>query len=104
MFSCYLKENELARHPRCAALGATAGDRHTPRAVLTRIDAKLAEPPVSFGWLAPTSAGIAPLLNAAFSEKLFKSLSRISPDVKPGAVTWTPCELTMNVIRIGPPV
>jgi hypothetical protein len=47
--------------------------------VTTCIDPKLAEPPFSSGRLAPTSAGIATLLNAAASEKLFKtSLKRTS--------------------------
>jgi hypothetical protein len=32
-----------------AAIGPTAADRHLPRAVLTLIDPKIAEPPFSFG-------------------------------------------------------
>jgi hypothetical protein len=80
-------ENEVVKCQRAAAvpsaaaaIGPSAGDLHSPQAVLTLIDAKLAEPPFCVGWLAPTRTGTAPSPNAAFGEKSLRK--EISPELK----------------------
>ena len=79
-------------------LGPTAGE---PHAVLTLIDSKLAEPPLSLGWLAATSAVTAPVGNAVFIENLPRTLAKLTlPELKVPAVTWKYGALAVTVLIV----